>query len=92
MLVDFRSDNTINNFKDQLKNSGLVLLQEEDISKNIINSIELEDESKTARIKALIPSRWQKLFSEFAGVVGSRFYLTLKDGSRSYYRFVLQKK
>jgi SAM-dependent methyltransferase len=92
LLVDFRSDNTINNFKDQLKHSGLVLLQEEDISKNVINSIELEDESKTARIKALIPARWQKLFSEFAGVVGSRFYLTLKDGSRSYYRFVLQKK
>lgn len=92
LLVDFRSDNTINNFKNQLKNSGLVMLEEEDISKNVINSIELEDESKTARIKALIPARWQKLFSEFAGVVGSRFYLTLKDGSRSYCRFVLQKK
>jgi len=92
LIVDFRSDNTISNFKDQLENSNLELLEEEDISKNVINSIELEDESKTARIKALIPSRWQKLFSEFAGVVGSRFYLTLKDGSRSYYRFVLRKK
>lgn len=91
LLVDFRSDNTINNFKNQLKNSGLELVEEEDISKNVIKSIELEDESKTARIKALIPARWQKLFSEFAGVVGSRFYLTLKDGSRSYYRFVLKK-
>jgi SAM-dependent methyltransferase len=91
LLVDFRSDHSINVFKDQLKNSGLTLVEEEDISKNVIISIELEDESKTERIRTLIPPKWQKLFSEFAGVVGSRFYLTLKDGSRSYYRFVLRK-
>jgi SAM-dependent methyltransferase len=91
LLVDFRSDNTIDVFKNQLRNCGLELLEEEDISKNVITSIELEDDSKTERIRTLIPARWQKLFSEFAGVVGSRFYLTLKDGSRSYYRFVLQK-
>ena len=91
LLVDFRSDNTIEAFKSQLRNSGLELLEEEDITKNVITSIELEDESKTKRIKELIPLKWQKLFSEFAGVVGSRFYLTLKDGSRSYYRFVLRK-
>lgn len=92
LMVDFRSDNTINILKEQLRHSGLELLEEEDISKNVINSIELEDESKTERIRTLIPAKWQKLFSEFAGVVGSRFYLTLKEGSRSYYRFVLRKK
>jgi SAM-dependent methyltransferase len=91
LLVDFRSDNTIDVFKCQLRNCGLALLEEEDISKQVIASIELEDESKTERIRTLIPAKWQKLFSEFAGVVGSRFYLTLKDGSRSYYRFVLRK-
>jgi len=91
LLVDFRSDHTIDVFKKQLRNCGLELLEEEDISKNVIASIELEDESKTERIRTLIPAKWQKLFSEFGGVVGSRFYLTLKDGSRSYYRFVLRK-
>jgi hypothetical protein len=57
----------------------------------VVQSIEAEDESKKERIKNLIPARWQKLFNEFAGVVGSRFYETLKDGSRPYYRFVLVK-
>lgn len=92
LLVDFRSDNTIDVLKKQLRHCGLELLEEEDISKNVIASIELEDVSKTERIRTLIPTKWQKLFSEFAGVVGSRFYLTLKDGSRSYYRFVLRTK
>jgi SAM-dependent methyltransferase len=92
LMVDFRSDNNMPVFQQQIQNSGLAILQEEDISDNVIRSIEAEDPAKTARIRELIPAKWQKLFSEFAGVVGSRFYLTLKDGSRRYYRWVLQKK
>lgn len=91
LMVDFRSDNKMDFFRSQVKNCGLALLEEEDIGPNVIRSIEAEDKAKTERISSLIPKRWQKLFSEFAGVVGSRFYLTLKDGSRKYYRFVLKK-
>ena len=91
LLVDFRSDHTMPDFLQQLHHSGLTMVKEENISQNVIHSIEAEDESKRARIQQLIPQKWQKLFSEFAGVVGSRFYLTLKDGSRQYCRFVLQK-
>ena len=65
--------------------------QEENISKNVIAAIEAENPAKVKRIEELIPKRWQKLFSDFAGVVGSRFYNTLKNGTRVYYRFVLQK-
>ena len=90
-MVDFRSDNNMPVFQQQIRRSGLQLLEEEDISNNVIRSIEEEDEAKTTRIKQLIPQKWQKLFAEFAGVVGSRYYLTLKDGSRRYFRFVLQK-
>lgn len=91
MLVDFRSENTMCKFQTQLKNSGMTLLEEEDIRDNVLRSIEIEDESKWDRIRAHIPAKWQKLFSDFAGVVGSRFHQTLKDGSRDYYRFVMQK-
>jgi ubiquinone/menaquinone biosynthesis C-methylase UbiE len=91
LLVDFRSENTMPAFQAQLRATGMELMEEENITANVIRSIEAEDESKKERIRTLIPAKWQKLFSDFAGVVGSRFYLTLKDGSRSYYRFVLRK-
>ncbi|MBL7858355.1 MAG: class I SAM-dependent methyltransferase [Cyclobacteriaceae bacterium] len=91
LLVDFRSDNTMPVLLKQLQDSGLTMIREENISQNVIRSIEAEDASKRERIRLLIPPKWQKLFSEFAGVVGSRFYLTLQEGSRQYYRFVLQK-
>jgi ubiquinone/menaquinone biosynthesis C-methylase UbiE len=93
LLVDFR--NSVENmeiFRAQLKNTGFEWIQEENITPNVIKAIEEENPAKTARIERLIPKRWQKLFSDFAGVVGSRFYNTLKDGTRPYYRFVLRKK
>ncbi len=91
LLVDFRGDNKINVLQGQLRNTGMEMLEEENISDNVIRSIEAEDGTKKERIEKLIPTRWQKLFNEFAGVVGSRFHLTLKSGERQYYRFVLRK-
>lgn len=92
LLVDFRnSAANMEILRDQLKKTGMEWLEEEDITDNVVRSIEAEDETKKARIKALIPARWQKLFSEFAGVVGSRFYTTLKNRTRLYHRFVLRK-
>lgn len=94
LLVDFRNEKNVENMntlKTQLRNTGMELLSEENITSNVISSIEAEDESKKQRIRTLIPQKWQKLFSEFAGVVGSRFYETLKDGTRLYYRFELRK-
>lgn len=94
LLVDFRNEENVEKMatlKNQLQNTGMRMLQEEDITDNVIRSIESEDETKKARIEKLVPAKWQKLFCEFAGVVGSKFYLTLKNRTRLYYRFVLQK-
>lgn len=91
LLVDFR--NTQENmaiFKKELGDSGLTCLEEEDISPNVIRAIEGENDQKTARIRDLVPPKYQKLFAQFAGVVGSPFHQTLKEGTRTYRRFVLQ--
>lgn len=91
LLVDFRSVENMELLKSQLSKSGLELLEEENISQNVVNAMEAEDEVKQKRIKRLVPAKWQKLFAEFAGVVGSRLHTNLINGSRLYYRFVLRK-
>ena len=53
--------------------------------------MEAEDDVKKERIKTLFPPKWQALFGEFAGVVGSRIHVNLKTKARLYHRFVLQK-
>lgn len=90
-LVDFRDTDKMGILRDQLKNSGLTIVEEENICNNVIEAIEAEDDVKKARIRELFPARWQKLFGEFAGVVGSRFYNKLKDGTKVYHRFVVKK-
>jgi ubiquinone/menaquinone biosynthesis C-methylase UbiE len=90
-LVDFRDKEKMDIMRDQLKQSGLSIIQEEEITTNVISAIEAEDDVKKARIRELFPARWQKLFGEFAGVVGSRFYSKLKDGTKVYHRFVAKK-
>ncbi|MBT1695569.1 methyltransferase domain-containing protein [Fulvivirgaceae bacterium PWU4] len=91
LMVDFRGDNKMNVLRSYLFDTGMKMIEEKDISSNVIRSIEAEDDIKQARIKTLVPPRWQKLFCKFAGVVGSPFHLTLKNGTRHYYRFVMQK-
>ncbi len=90
-LVDFRDSDKMDILRQQLKSCGLTLIEEENITKNVVSAIEAEDEVKKARIKKLFPARWQKLFGEFAGVVGSTFHTKLSNGTKTYNRFVLRK-
>lgn len=90
-LVDFRDVEKMNVLRQQLRNSGLQWIEEENITSNVIQAIEAEDDVKKARIKKLFPAKWQKLFGEFAGVVGSTFYTKLTNGIKVYHRFVLKK-
>lgn len=91
LLTDFRDVDKMSLLKSQIRNSEMVCIEEEDISDNVVRAMEAEDNLKKERIHKLIPERWQNLFCEFAGVVGSKIYRNLKDRKRLYYCFVIQK-
>lgn len=91
LMVDFRYSHQMDQYKNQVRNSGMKQISEEDITGNVVKAIEAEDKVKTERIRTLFPEKWQKLFSEFAGVVGSKFHLNLVNRERLYFRFVLRK-
>lgn len=91
LMVDFRYAQDMEELNQLLAESGLTMKQEENITERVVMAIEAEDEAKQKRIRDLVPPKWQKLFAEFAGVVGSKFYRNLKDGTRFYYRYVMQK-
>lgn len=91
LLVDFRDVENMDLLRRQLHSSGMEVLTEEDIAPNVVKAMEAEDEVKRARIKRLFPPKWQDLFGEFAGVVGSRIHTNLKNQVRLYHRFVVRK-
>lgn len=91
LLVDFRDVMNMDLLRTQLRGSGLELIEEENIGTNVVQAMEAEDYIKKQRIKTLFAPKWQKIFGEFAGVVGSRIHLNLKNKTRLYHRFTLKK-
>jgi ubiquinone/menaquinone biosynthesis C-methylase UbiE len=92
LMVDFRYTPQLALLQDQLQRSNMNIISTENITSNVVRAIEAENDTKVARIKKLFPEKWQALFSEFAGVVGSKFHRNLVSGERVYYRFVLEKR
>ena len=92
LLVDFRKVQDLEKFQGEIDSCGMKIVEKEDISPNVVRAIETEDNAKRERIRTLIPEKWQELFAEFAGVVGSRIHTTLKGKTRFYYRYVLMKE
>jgi ubiquinone/menaquinone biosynthesis C-methylase UbiE len=92
LCTDIRSPEGMKKLRQQLGESGMDMLEENDIGSNVVNAIELEESLKQKRIEEHIPKWFQKTFREFAGVVGSKIHSDLKSGSLVYSRFVLRKK
>ena len=91
LLADFRDKEGITLLREQLAQSGLKLINEIDITENVIGAIEKEDAIKRDRIRQHIPAWINGLFGEFAGVTGSKVHTNLVNGALVYYQFVLQK-
>lgn len=91
LCTDLRSPSGMHTLKKNLISIGMCLTRAEDITKNVINAIELEEDVKLQRIADGIPKWLSKPFKEFAGVKGSKIHRDLKDSSLVYYRFVLRK-
>ncbi len=91
LCTDMRSPNGMRTLKNNLVATGMYISVEEDITRNVINAIELEEPVKQKRISDSIPGWIAKPFREFAGVKGSKIDEDLKSGSLVYHRFVLQK-
>ena len=91
LCTDIRSPEGMIKLRDYLAHSGMEIIEDEDISNNVVKAIELEDATKLQRISENIPKWFQETFKEFAGVVGSKIHSDLKTGVLVYNRFVLRK-
>jgi len=75
-----------------LTKSGLVLVEKQNITPNVIKALELIDQLKKEKINKNVPTILRHVFSEFAGVKNSKTYNGFVDGNLVYLTAVLQKK
>ena len=91
LCTDMRSPTGMQMLKNNLLATRMQITIDEDITRNVINAIEMEEDQKQRRISDNIPKWIATPFKEFAGVKGSRIHEDLKLGSLVYRRFILQK-
>ena len=92
LYADLRQEDEIDTWRAQLRTTGLELLKEENITPNVLEALDRDNERKQKLIDQYVPKFLHKPFNEFAGMKGSEFfYGSLKNGNKRYMSFVLRK-
>jgi ubiquinone/menaquinone biosynthesis C-methylase UbiE len=92
LCADFRPSEKMDALRSQVRRSGLSVVREADITKNVTEALTLGNERRTARIKATFRRPLiRRIFLQFAGTKGSRIYEMFKSRKYIYLSFVIQK-
>jgi ubiquinone/menaquinone biosynthesis C-methylase UbiE len=93
LYADFRQKNSDSAMlRRQLEESGLQVIDYEDISSNVVRGMQLNTDKYLTLIKQVVPRFLQKPAKRFAGVTGSPIYKELISGQTVYVRYVLRKR
>lgn len=88
---DLFDSEDIARLRSQVGQSEFRVLEEEDITANVIRALELDTPDRIARVEKRVPKPIRKYVHAFAAAEGSPMYQAYKDGKRTYLRFVLQR-
>ncbi len=92
LYSDYCPESQLDILRHQMSETGFSILEETDISENVLRSLELDDSRKRALIRKKVPGVLRGFFNEFAGLQGTRSYNSaLRKGEKIYFRFVLEK-
>ncbi|MFH1822832.1 MAG: class I SAM-dependent methyltransferase [Patescibacteria group bacterium] len=92
LFADFRYKKDFALLKNQIKNSKMKIIKEENITDNVIKALNLDNLRKVNLIKRLVPKLLYKPAQEFAGVKGSEVYDSFLNRDREYFSFILKKQ
>ena len=71
---------------------GFSILDEKEITKNVVKGLELDTERRETLIKKKVPGVLKKFFLTFAGTKGTKRFDSFNNGKFEYWSFVLTKK
>jgi SAM-dependent methyltransferase len=91
LYADLRDAAGLSEWRRQLQTSRLTILSETDITKEVLASLDADNERKAAKIRELIPRPFRSSFEDFAGLRGSAIFEGFRSGRFTYRLFVLRK-
>jgi len=92
LLADMRFDHETGSFRNDLASSAMEMKSFEDITENVILSLDRSHDAYIAEIEQNVPRYFRRYFIEFSAVKGTENYAAFKARKRQYFRAILEKK
>ena len=92
LYADFRQRENVGDWRKSLRDSGLSVVREIDITPGVFAALEEDDERKLALINTIVPRPLRASFLNFAAVRGSSLFEAFRTGSLAYMSFVMRKE
>jgi ubiquinone/menaquinone biosynthesis C-methylase UbiE len=92
LFADLRSDSDRERLHENLMESGLTVLECENITPRVLEALNRDSRRKLDIIERAVSPRLLHTFREFAAIEGSAIYLSFRDGHTVYQRYLLQKQ
>lgn len=91
LFTDFRYDYEMEELRKDLELSGLSVIEERIINKEVVAALDLDDVRRRNLIKKLAPKFLHKIALNFAGTTGSDTYNKFASKKYVYFSYVLRK-
>jgi len=91
LFTDIRRQEEVSHLNEQLAGSGLEVLDSENITANVLQSIELDNAKKKAWVESLAPPGLRGFFGGFARLKETPSYKALASREEVYLRYLLRK-
>ncbi len=91
LFADLRYGKEAGLLREQLRQSGLTIVKETDITANVVRGLQMDSAQRTAMIKQTIKKGMIKTFLKFTGTEDSEIFNKFKNREATYMSCVLQK-
>lgn len=91
LFADFRGQADFSTLHEQLVQSGLQVVKQENITANVVRSMEKDSQAKLLLIQQLAPKFLHRFAAQFAGVKGSSMFDGFASDATIYFSYVLRK-
>lgn len=91
LFADLRATEARDLLHRQMEETGMVILENQDVTANVLEALRQDSERKLALIERSVIKRLVGTFRQFAAIEGSEVFDSFKTGTAIYLRYVLQK-
>ncbi len=91
LFADMVKQGEISHIRENLNKAGFKIIQERNITQNVVKALDLDHERRHSLVSNLIPKFLKGGFLQFAGAKGTERYNSFASGKMEYYLYLLSK-